>query len=95
LRGAIGGRGVDVTLATELTAEMLAAATSIEGVTGVEVDGRRLLVSGASPTAMTPALIRAIVAAGADVLEVRERASTLEEAYFEVMGVRPDRGEAA
>jgi ABC-2 type transport system ATP-binding protein len=95
LRGAIGGRGVDVTLATELTAEMLAAANSIEGVAAVEVDGRRLLASGASPTDMTPELIRAIVAAGADVLEVRERASTLEEAYFEVMGVRPDRGEAA
>jgi ABC-2 type transport system ATP-binding protein len=95
LRGAIGGRGVDVTLATELTAEVLAAANSIEGVAAVEVDGRRLLVSGASPKDLSPALIRAIVAAGADVLEVRERASTLEEAYFEVMGVRPDRGEAA
>ena len=33
--------------------------------------------------------------AGAEILEVHERATTLEEAYFEVMGVRPDRDEAA
>ena len=44
---------------------------------------------------MTPSLVRALVAAGADILEVRERATTLEQVYFEVMGVRPDRGEAA
>ena len=44
---------------------------------------------------MTPALVRALVAAGADIVEVRERATTLEQVYFEVMGVRPDRGEAA
>jgi hypothetical protein len=40
-------------------------------------------------------LIRALVAAGADILEVREREATLEQAYFEVMGVQPDRDEAA
>jgi ABC-2 type transport system ATP-binding protein len=95
LRGAIGGRGVDVTLASELTAETLAAANSIDGVTAVEVLDRRLIVYASSPAATTPKLIRALVAAGADILEIRERATTLEEAYFEVMGVRPDRGEAA
>ena len=40
-------------------------------------------------------MIRALVAVGADILEVRERATTLEEAYFEVMGVRPEHDEAA
>jgi ABC-2 type transport system ATP-binding protein len=95
LRGAIGGRGVDVTLASELTAETLAAANSIDGVTAVEVHDRRLIVYASSPAATTPTLIRALVATGADIMEVRERATTLEEAYFEVMGVRPDRGEAA
>ena len=29
------------------------------------------------------------------IVDVRERATTLEQVYFEVMGVRPDRGEAA
>jgi ABC-2 type transport system ATP-binding protein len=95
LRGAIGGRGVDVTLGSELTAETLAAANSIDGVSAVEVHDRRLIVYASSPAATTPTLIRALVATGADILEVRERATTLEEAYFEVMGVRPDRGEAA
>ena len=37
-----------------------------------------------------PALVRALVAAGADIVAVRERATTLEQVYFEVMGVRPD-----
>jgi hypothetical protein len=36
----------------------------------------------------------ALVAAGAEIVEVRERATTLEQVYFDVMGVRPDHGEA-
>ena len=52
-------------------------------------------MAAAEPAAVTPALVRALVAAGADIVEVRERATTLEQVYFEVMGVRPDHGEAA
>ena len=44
---------------------------------------------------MTPALVRALVAAGADIVAVRERATTLEQVYFDVMGVRPDHDEVA
>jgi hypothetical protein len=36
-----------------------------------------------------------VVAAGAAIVSVRERATTLEEVYFDVMGVRPDHDEAA
>ena len=41
-----------------------------------------------------PDLVRSLVAAGADIVAVHEHATTLEEVYFEVMGVRPDQGEA-
>ena len=95
LRGAVGGRGVEITLGTEIGAAVLEAARVVEGVTAVETRDRRLIVTTVTPISTTPELIRAVVTAGADILEVRERSTTLEQAYFDVMGVRPDRGEAA
>ena len=52
-------------------------------------------MAAADPAAVTPDLVRSLVAAGADIVAVHEHATTLEEVYFEVMGVRPDQGEAA
>ena len=95
LRGSLGGHGVEVGLASPPSEALVAAACSVPGVAGVETAPRRLSVAAADPAAVTPALIRALVAAGAEIVEVRERATTLEQVYFDVMGVRPDRGEAA
>jgi ABC-2 type transport system ATP-binding protein len=95
LRGSLGGHGVEVGLTSPPAEALVAAACGVAGVTGVETGDRRLIVAAADPAAVTPALIRALVAAGAEIVEVRERATTLEQVYFEVMGVRPDRGEAA
>ena len=36
-----------------------------------------------------------IVAAGADIVDVRARTTSLEQIYFEVMGVQPERDAAA
>jgi ABC-2 type transport system ATP-binding protein len=95
LRGALGARGVEIALGDEPGVDQLAAAHSVEGVSAVESLDHRLIVSAADPRGVTPSLIRALVVAGADILDVRERAATLEQAYFEVMGVRPERDEAA
>ena len=95
LRGAIGARGVEVGLAHAPGPELLGLIRSIAGVTSAESLGERLIVTAADPGRVTPSVVRALVAGGADILEVRERATTLEQAYFEVMGVRPDRDEAA
>ena len=95
LRGSVGGHGVDVRLATEPDEVLLAAARGVRGVTGVQTGDRQLVVTAIEPAAVTPSLIRALVAAGAEIVEVRERETTLEHVYFEVMGVRPDAGEAA
>jgi ABC-2 type transport system ATP-binding protein len=95
LRGEVGARGVEVTLARAPDDGLLAVARSIDGVSAVEPLDGRLVVTANEPRRVTPELIRALVAAGADIVEVRERATTLEEAYFEVMGVRPEHDEAA
>jgi ABC-2 type transport system ATP-binding protein len=94
LRGSVGARGVEVGLAGVPAAAVVAAARSVPGVTGVEVVGHRLVVAAEHPSAVTPALVRALVVAGADITAVHEHATTLEQVYFEVMGARPDRGEA-
>jgi ABC-2 type transport system ATP-binding protein len=95
LRDSLGGHGVEVRLAGVPERAMVAAARNVGGVTAVEVSDRRLLVSASEPAEITPSLVRALVAAGADIVEIRERATTLEQVYFEVMGVRADHDEAA
>ena len=95
LRGALGGHGVEVGLTARPEPVFVAVARDVPGVTGVEIADHRLIVTAAEPAVVTPTIIRALVAAGADIVEVRERATTLEQVYFDVMGVRPDHGEAA
>ena len=94
LRRAVGGRGVHVRLANGLQPGLLDIVGAITGVAGAEMRDGHLFVVADEPARVTPELIRALVASGADVLEVRERASTLEQAYFEVMGVEPRAGGA-
>ncbi len=95
LRESLGGHGVEIGLAAASEDVLVAVARSVPGVTRVEATGGRLIVTTEEPAAVTPALIRALVGAGADIVEVRERATTLEQVYFEVMGVRPERDDAA
>jgi ABC-2 type transport system ATP-binding protein len=92
LRRAVGGRGVHVRLANGLQPGLLDIVEAIAGVAGAEMRDGHLFVVADEPARVTPELIRALVASGADVLEVREGASTLEQAYFEVMGVKPRAG---
>ena len=92
LRAATGVRGVDVTLATPADDDLAAVARAVPGVAGATPAGRHIAVSAETPASVTPDLVRALVAAGAAITEVRERASTLEDVYFEIMGVRPGAG---
>ena len=104
LRGSVGGHGVEVGLSMGTGSPdtppasisgLAAAARAVPGVASVESVDHRLIIGTADPATVTPALVRTLVAAGADIVEIRERATTLEQVYFEVMGVRPDHGEAA
>ena len=95
LRGALGGHGVEVRFADAPGPELVEAARRVGGVAGAELVGPRLVVTAADPRAVTPLLVRALVAVGAAIVDVRERATSLEQIYFEVMGVRPETEEAA
>ena len=92
LRGSLAGGQVEVRFADRPSDDLVASARSVQGVAGARLDGDRLVVEALDPAAVTPALIRALVGAGASILEVRPAASSLESVYFEVMGVRPGSG---
>ena len=69
-----------------------AAAAAVPGALAVDrVDGG-LELTADDPAAVAPAVVRALVAAGADIVEVRPAVTSLEDIYFEVMGVRPGAG---
>ena len=95
LRGALGERRVAVRLAQEPTPDLVVLLRGIEGVATVVTEPGSLVISTIDPMVAIPTIVRALVAAGADILEVGERVTTLEQVYFEVMGVRPERQGAA
>ncbi|HEU4672598.1 MAG TPA: ABC transporter ATP-binding protein [Candidatus Limnocylindrales bacterium] len=68
------------------------AALGVAGVRAATASDGRLDVDVDDPEQVTPALVRTLVGAGAAILEVRRQAATLEDVYFEVMGVRPGAG---
>jgi ABC-2 type transport system ATP-binding protein len=90
LRAGLGDGRVRVRLAAAGPA--VEVARSVSGVTAVEANDGEIVASLADPDAVTPTLVAALVEAGAAILEVRREAATLEEVYFEVMGVRPGAG---
>jgi ABC-2 type transport system ATP-binding protein len=92
LRNSLGAPGVEVVLARPPAdaASLIAAARAVPGVAVVELVDRRLVITAPEPAAVTPTLVRALVLADAEIAAVHERATTLEQVYFDVMGVRPD-----
>ena len=91
LRGNLGGVGVEVVLARDggpAGIDLLSVAARVPGVADASARDGVLTVSLADETA-TPVLVRALVGAGAAIREVRRRSASLEDVYFEVMGVTP------
>jgi hypothetical protein len=76
-------------MADGTSAEQLDAVRGVAGVAAVSVDDGLLRVGADDPESIAPAVVRALVAAGADIVEVRPERATLERIYFEVMGVTP------
>ena len=50
-----------------------------------------LQVGADEPQSVAPDVIRALVASGADIVEVRPEQASLERVYFEIMGVTAGR----
>jgi ABC-2 type transport system ATP-binding protein len=89
LRGSIGAHGLSIRMADGTSAEQLDAVRGVAGVAAASVDDGLLRVGADDPESIAPAVVRALVAAGADIVEVRPERATLERIYFEVMGVTP------
>jgi len=94
LRTAHSGGRVHVRLAARAEPDLLAAVGAAPGVAAVQAAADGLVAELRDAESGTPVLVRALVAAGAAILEVRREAATLEDVYFEVMGTPAD-GEAA
>ncbi len=62
---------------------------SVDGVTALETVDGVLRLGAPDPEAVAPAAVRALVAAGGDIVEVGIERTSLEQIYFDVMGVRP------
>jgi ABC-2 type transport system ATP-binding protein len=92
LRAATGIRGVEVTLATSVAEALAPVARAVPGVSGATAIGTYLVAAAEDPLSVTPDLVRALVGHGAAIVAVRERSSSLEDVYFDVMGVRPGSG---
>jgi ABC-2 type transport system ATP-binding protein len=95
LRGEHGKPRLLVRFAPGGALTMDAARAAAQGVPGVvaadAVDGG-LDVTFEASGALAPSVVRALVEAGAEIMEVRAAVTSLEDIYFEVMGVRPGAG---
>ena len=90
LRAGLGDGRVRIRLTS--AGPMVQVVRSVEGVTSVEMRDGEIVASMSDAEVVTPSVVRALVESGAGLLEVRREAATLEEVYFEVMGVRPGAG---
>ena len=89
LRGDLGTSGLAVRLRDGASAAALTAVRSVSGVRAAEhVDGV-LHVGTDDPATIAPSVVRALVATGADIVELRPERTSLERIYFDVMGVSP------
>ena len=89
LRGALGTRTLKIRLAGSLSPAAMGTLRAVDGVTAVEAVDGVLRLGAPDPESVAPAAVRALVAAGGDVVEVSIERTSLEQIYFDVMGVRP------
>jgi ABC-2 type transport system ATP-binding protein len=95
LRGTHGAQRLRILLAGPAgpaAAALAATARGVPGVVSVEALDSTLHIESDLPEDVAPAVVRALVQAGADIVEVRVEALSLESIYFEIMGVRPGAG---
>jgi ABC-2 type transport system ATP-binding protein len=89
LRGSIGARELSIRLGLPATDDQLGAVRAIDGVTATTSTDGLLRVGAVDPESIAPDVVRALVAVGGDIVEVRPERTSLEQIYFEVMGVKP------
>lgn len=92
LRGGHGVRRLTIHLDAAPTDPLVAAIRGVGGALDVEVTDGLLHVGAIDPGAIAPSVVRAAVEAGAGIVEVHVERVSLEQIYFDVMGVRPGAG---
>ncbi len=73
----------------------MSAIEALAGVDVVEPLGSTVRIGTDDPDAVAPVVVRMLVEADASVIEVRVEHTSLEQIYFDVMGVRPGHDAAA
>ena len=89
LRGSLGGRSLTIRLATHPSPDAIEALQRLDGIGAVDAADGVLRVDAADPESAAPAVVRTLVSAGGEIVEVRIERTSLEQIYFDVMGVRP------
>jgi ABC-2 type transport system ATP-binding protein len=89
LRGSIGEHGLSIRLGGPVTDDQIGAVRAIDGVAGATSNDGLLHIGADDPESIAPLAVRALVAAGGDIVEVRPERTSLEAIYFDVMGVSP------
>jgi len=85
LRHRLYGRATSVTLAEESEA-FVEAMRALPFATEVRANGRTLRIANDAPDVNNPAIVRALVQAGANVMEVKGEAKALEDVYLDLLG---------
>lgn len=78
------GRRTQVRL-RQVTPEMLAAVKQVAGVQAVEQQDGQLVISLSDPEAVNPAIVRALVNLGGEIIHVSEQEHSLEEVYLNLI----------
>jgi ABC-2 type transport system ATP-binding protein len=89
LRGEVEGRGLTIRLRDGTVGGQVDAVRAVRGVRAAEATDSVIHVGTDEPETVAPAVVRALVANGADIVELRPEQPTLERIYFEIMGVTP------
>jgi ABC-2 type transport system ATP-binding protein len=88
LRREVFGRRLRVRLARPLPPEVLSAAAARAGAHDMKIDGHDISMVLENPDARAPALIRALVEAGAEIREVFDEQPAMEDVYLELLGAK-------
>jgi ABC-2 type transport system ATP-binding protein len=88
LRREVFGRRLRVRLARPLPAEVLSAAAARAGAHDMKIDGNDVSMILENPDAEAPALIRALVEAGAEIREVFDEQPAMEDVYLKLLGTK-------
>ena len=89
LRGSLGTTTLKIRLASIPSAVAVESLRAIDGITGVAAVDGVLRLGAPHPESVAPVAVRALVDAGGDIVEVVIERTSLEQIYFDVMGVRP------